>query len=249
MLSIQHIMCLYEKNVQASNRLVAATVYPDAIRAYTGARQYSHFERTYDDSDVSYMRFSSDMTLTQDEIKARLLTKCHLAKNLKACAIGEDTDIEVFYKHNARLEYVMKAGIGYHLQQDVVFDEFIRTEIDCSKKYDDIFVFNNKTMNGKELRALITDIEQQGIYVMAYRLYKRYGVTVSQDWLALNIMPVLAEEYCRDLADKTFSYMKIRDDINELILKHDWSKLNSGVLPLSKYEELYDTVQKNMIIR
>ena len=111
MLSVQHVMCLYEKNMQASNRLVAATVYPDAVRAYTGSRQYSHFERAYDNSDVSYMRFSSDMAITQDEMKAKLLTKCHLANSIKACAIGEDTDIDAFYKHNARLEYVMKAGI------------------------------------------------------------------------------------------------------------------------------------------
>lgn len=249
MLSVQHVMCLYEKNMQSSNRLVAATVYPDAVRAYTGARQYSHFERAYDNSDVSYMRFSSDMAITQDEMKVKLLTKCHLVNNIKACAIGEDTDIDAFYKHNARLEYVMKAGIGYHLQQDIVFDNFIRTEIDCSKKYDDIFVFNNKTMNGKELRTLIADIEQHGIYIMAYRLYKKWDMTVNQAWLERNIRPILENEYCSDLADKTFSYMKIREDVDELISRHDWSKLNSGVLLLSKYDKLYDDVQKSMVVR
>lgn len=38
MLSMQHVMCLYEKNQNPSNRLIASTVYPDAIRAYTGLR-------------------------------------------------------------------------------------------------------------------------------------------------------------------------------------------------------------------
>ena len=130
-----------------------------------------------------------------------------------------------------------------------MFDNFIRTEIDCSKKYDDIFVFNNKTMNGKELRTLIADIEQQGIYIMAYRLYKKWDMTVNQAWFERNIRPILEEEYCSDLADKTFSYMKIREDVDELISRHDWSKLNSGALPLSKYDKLYDDVQQSMIVR
>lgn len=32
---------------------MAAVVFPDAVRAYSGPRPYSHFERSADGSDVS----------------------------------------------------------------------------------------------------------------------------------------------------------------------------------------------------
>lgn len=44
MLSIQHAMCLASHSRNPGSRLTAATLYPDAIRAYSGPRQYSHFE-------------------------------------------------------------------------------------------------------------------------------------------------------------------------------------------------------------
>ena len=248
MLSMQHVMCLYEKNEQPSSRLVAATVYPDAIRAYIGARQYSHFEKSYDGSDTSYMVFSSDMKAEREEVEKYFKENSHIVSDIKPCAIGEETDIEEFYKRNGSLESEMKQGIGYHLQQDVTFDTFIRDEIDCSKKYEDIFIFHNESMNGKLLRGLIGDIEQRGIYIMAHRLYEKYGITANQQWFNDNIKPALDEQYCSDLSDKTFSYMKISPEINKLITEHDWSKLNDGLLALQDYEALYDAVQENMDI-
>ena len=49
----------------------------------------------------------------------------------------------------------MREGIVLHLQQDILFDRFIREQIDCSRKYEDIFFFHGQKMNGKELRNVL----------------------------------------------------------------------------------------------
>lgn len=248
MLSIQHVMCLYEKTENPSNRLIASTVYPDAIRAYTGLRQYSHFEKAYDGSDTSYMAFPSSMAVQRDTVEADLKNNGHIVSDIKPCVIGERTNISSFYKHNTNLESEMKKGIAYHLQQDITFDVFIRNEIDCSRKYDDIFVFRGKSLNGKEFRDLIGNIEEQGIYVIAHRLYEQYGITTNQNWLEQNVKSALDDQYCKDLSDRTFSFMKMKPKTNWLITEHNWSKLNDGIVSLQDYMELYDAVQKNMDI-
>ena len=61
-----------------------------------------------------------------------------------------------------------------------------------------------------------------------------------------NIKPILDKEYSSDLADKTYSFMNIQPEINELISNHDWSRLADGPLPLAVYEKLYDDVDTSM---
>lgn len=246
MLSIQHAMCLASHSRNPGSRLTAATLYPDAIRAYSGPRQYSHFEKLESGKFSYYMQFPSDMHADKAVVQSKV-SDCNADIGLvRPCAIGEDTDINSFYEHNNHLEGVMKKGIDYHLHQDIVFDDFIRREIDCTDKYDDKFVFNGQEMDGKAVRGLIGDIEQHGIYVLAHKLYEEKGITANQEWLTETIKPAIDAEYSSDLSDKTFSFMNIRPDINELITNHDWSKLNDGPLPLSSYETLYDDVEKSM---
>jgi hypothetical protein len=65
----------------------------------------------------------------------------HLAEDIQPCALGEKTHIEVFEEHNKHLSPAYFAGVKKHLTQDVIFDEFIREQIDCSKKLDDEFEY------------------------------------------------------------------------------------------------------------
>lgn len=246
MLSIQHAMCLANHSHNAGSRLTAATLYPDAVRAYSGPRQYSHFEKSEDGSYSYYMSFPNDMHVCKQQIQTRIQDIEPDISLVRPCAIGEETDIDAFYEHNKHLESVMKKGVDYHLHQDMVFDDFIRREIDCTDKYDDKFVFNGQEMDGKAVRGLIGDIEQHGIYVLAHKLYEEKGITADQDWLKETVKPVLDAEYSQDLSDKTFSFMNINPEINERIKNHDWSKLNDGPLPLAKYEKLYEDVDKAM---
>lgn len=233
-------------NSKADSKLMASTLYTDAVRAYSGPRQYSHFEKSEDGSFSYYMTFPNDMHVGKDAIQEIIANVKPDINLVRPCAIGEDTDIKAFYDHNKYLYKDIKYGIDYHLHQDMIFDKFIRDEIDCSDKYNDKFIFHEQQLNGKALRSLIGDIEQHGIYIMAHKLYEEQDITVNQDWLLNNIKPILDKEYSSDLADKTYSFMNIQPEINELISNHDWSRLADGPLPLSVYEKLYTDVDVSM---
>lgn len=246
MLSIQHTYLVQLHNKNATNRTRAAAVYPDAVRAYTSKREYTHFEKSADGKSVSYISFPNDMKSNKEEIDAVLQSSGHLVSDIKPCAIGELTDIDTFYKYNSHLDDEMMKGIEYHLEQDMVFDDVVRNEFDCSRKYEDVFTRNGITLDGKQLRSDIADIEQHGIYVLASKLYQEQGITANEKWLEDNIQPVLIEQYGQELGEKTFSYMNINEDYNELITNHDWSKLNDGPLPLNDYMSMYDEVGSRM---
>lgn len=136
---------------------------PDAVRAYSGPRPYSHFERSSDGKDVSYWAFPTDVKgYTKEFIQADIKEYAHLAE-IKPCAIGEDTDINAFYARNKHLPETMFTGIEMHLKQDIVFDKFIRDEIDCSNKYSDVFFFTERKWMAKLL-----DLLSETLNSMAY---------------------------------------------------------------------------------
>ena len=228
MLSIQHAMCLALHDEKPDSKLIAATLYPDAIRAYSGPRQYSHFEKSESGKFSYYMEFPSNMHAGKDFVQKQVAACKEDISLVRPCAIGEETDIDAFYAHNDHLRGEMKQGVDYHLHQDMVFDDFIRREIDCTDKYDDKFVFHGQEMNGKDVRRLIGNIEQQGIYVLAHKLYVEKGM------------------YSADLSDKTFSFMNISPEVNQLITDHDWSRLDDGMIPRAEYEKLYNAVEESM---
>ena len=84
--------------------------------------------------------------------------------------------------------------------------------------------------------------------MIAYRLYEQYGITTNQNWFEQNVKTALDDQYCEDLSDRTFSFMKMNSKTDWLITEHNWSKLNNGIVSLQDYMELYDAVQKNMDI-
>lgn len=244
MLSIQHVMSavLATGDDRAwMDGHMAALVFPDAVRAYCGPRQYTHFERSADGSDVSWWRLPTDMRhITQGSV-AESLTDSHLAK-LRPCAIGEETDLGAFSRHNGHLPAPMRDGVELHLRQDRAFDAFIREHIDCSGRYGDRFVFDGETYNGKGIRGVIADIEQQGIYVAAKAIYERHGVLCDSHWVDAYVRPVLERDYAPELATKTLGFMKIREDIDRYIAAADFSHVADGPLPVEAFEAMYGDV-------
>lgn len=219
-------------------------LFPDAIRRYCGPRQYSHFEEKFDGSDISWVKFPSDIKSIDKEKMSK--QPMHMVDEVKPCVIGEKTHVETFEEHNEHLSPEMYAGIKKHLIQDTMFDEFIREKIDCSRKYEDIFVFNDKEYNGQEIRKLIADIENQGVYVLAWMLNRSYGITTNQEWFDKHVKEQLDKVYPEDLAEGTYKYMKIPDVINERITNGDWSHLDEGPLKLEEYTKMYMPIIKAM---
>ena len=255
MLSIQHILhSLYTYDMTYLHRYGASVVYPDAIRAYTnGSRKYSHFEHVFRDK-YYYMVFPLSMDAprkiieehikeVKEEIEAEIPSEFQ-SEILKPCAIGEDTSLTLFCKTNTDLPEKMYTGIVTHLKQDIAFDKFIRMHIDCSKKLRDKFVFQERKMDGSGVRRLITEIEQYGIYALAFLIFKEKGILCNQSWLSERIKPILDRDYPADLSDTTFSYMKIDTKIEQYITNQDWSHLDDGPITFSEYKNFYDDLSE-----
>lgn len=247
MITLQHSLAtLYglRGNCEEFDKEIPYVLLPDAIRKYCGPRQYTHFEEASDKTDISWYKFPK--TIKNIESKEEALdTDLHLA-NCVPAAIGEQTHIEEFEAHNQHLSPEYYAGVKKHLTQDCIFDEFIRQQIDCSKKYEDKFTFKGTEYDGKGIRKVIGDIENQGLYILAYMMDKSYGITTNQEWFDRHVKDVLDREYSADLAEGTYKYMHIPEELNKRITEKDWSHLNEGILPLSEYMEMYKEVITEM---
>ncbi len=223
---------------------IAKVLIPDAIRRYCGPRQFSHFEKSYDGKDISWLEYPENTKeLNKEQVEG--LSK-HIVKEIKPCVLGEETDIDTFCEHNEHLSPKSFAGIKKHLVQDRIFDAFIREKIDCSKMYEDKFLFNGKEYDGKGIRKLIADIENHGTYILAYMLNKSYGITANQEWFDEHVKKSLDREYSTDLSNGTYQYMKIPEQINERITAGDWSHLDDGPISYREYLEMYEKVVKEM---
>lgn len=247
MITLQHTLVTLmglRGNEREVDEEIQYVLLPDAIRKYCGPRQYSHFEQAYDGSDVSWLKYPLNLKgLTKEEVER--LPK-HIVGDIKKCAIGETTNIDAFEEHNSHLSPRYFGGVKKHLVQDSIFDRFVREKIDCSRMYEDKFVFEGKEYDGKGIRDVIADIENHGVYVLAYMLNKSYGITTNQEWFDKHVKARLDEEYSEELANATYGYMKIPDHINDRITNGDWSHLEEGPIPLEDYMKMYEEVVKEM---
>lgn len=247
MITLQHTLVTLmglRGNERELDEEVQYVLLPDAIRRYCGPRQYSHFEQSYDGKDVSWLKYPLNLKgLTKEEVDR--LPK-HIVENIKKCDLGETTDIGKFEEHNTHLSPLYFSGVKKHLTQDYIFDKFVREKIDCSRMYDGVYVFNGQEYDGKGIRGVIADIENHGVYVLAYMLHKGYGLTVNQEWFDKHVKERLDAEYPAELADATYGYMKIKPEIDERITNGDWSHLNEGPIPYEDYLKMYEEVIKEM---
>ena len=275
MITLQHsLVTLFglRGDVEEFEKQVPYILIPDAIRRYCGPRPFSHFEETPDEKDISHMHFPLNLkSLTKENIGNE---RMHLANGYKPCVLGERTHVEKFEQTNGDLPPTYYAGVKKHLVQDVIFDEFVREEIglDCSRRFESmyspeettgknvgIYTFSRpvkkpdgqvemveETLDGNGVRKLIADIENHGLYILAYMLHKSYGITANQEWFDKHVKAPLDEAYSKDLADGTYQYMKIPEEINRRISEHDWSHLEDGVIPYETYANMYKRVIEEM---
>ena len=136
--------------------------------------------------------------------------------------IGETTHDEKFEGTNGHLPETYYKGVKKHLVQDYIFDDFVRQVIDCSDKYNGNFSFNGEELDGNGVRKLIGDLEMEGFEMLAFMAYKELGITTNQEWFDKNVKAPLDETYPQELADSTYNYMKIPEEINKRITDHDF---------------------------
>lgn len=246
MLLVQHIMTTIickGFNIGYVVNNAANLVYVDAIRVFSKNRCISHFEKNYDRTDVSYWHLPEDYkVLTEGYIKEHINDWAHVAKDIKECEVGETTDLNTFELTNQHLPVPMFNCTKVHLIQDFVFDQFIRKYIDVSDRLEDIYYYDGIKYDGKGIRKIITDIENWCIYIMAYIIYKHAGIIVNQEWFDENIKRILYRDYTSEMAETTYGFMKIDEEINRLITDKDWSKLYEGSIPYHMVIDLINTI-------
>lgn len=237
MITLQHValfmLAAFDNSKKSFYAGLPWVLLPDAIRAYTKKRQMSHFERTPDKSDVSWMVFPDPMTLPNlnGENALDFISYHFPEEKYPACVVGEKTSIKVFDEHN--YWHPFHKYLRIHLAQDVTFDRFIRNMIlDVSRRFeDDYFVRTSCThVNGAKARDIISSIEMAGFLHLAGRIFNKTGVMIDQKWFDREVYALLENSvYPEDLAETTIRYMKIPANINEKIHSLDFHY--DGALP------------------
>ena len=235
MISIQHVALYYlalhsvrmschaadpVKLAEEFQNEVPFVVLPDGIRAYSGPRPISHFEKTPDGNDVSYMTFPSEevlKTLSKESFASSVEFK-H-AEGYLPCVIGEKTDIREFDYHNFGHKHYH--ALRVHMFQDAILDEILREDlIDASLRFQDIYVVRHDPsikIDGKELRRQVAEFERIGFIMLAGFVYERTGVLMNNDWFNSVVEPALHKAYPEDLANNTFRYMALNEETNARI--------------------------------
>ena len=245
MQTIEHVMCLLLAcggDMKFFDEHLAAFLLPDAIRMYSKAREYSHFEKSPDGRDSSHMRFPADMKhLSAETVQQSLAEDSHLVEHPK-CVVGEETDISMFLPYNNHLPDNMKTGILLHLVQDIEFDGWIRSIIDCKDRYEDKFVFAGRVYDGAECRHIISEIETHLAYALAKKVYETLGIVCNQDWFDEHVYPVLMRDYPEELANNTYKYMLIPQLIDKFITDQDWKLVESDHynVPYKEYQSIVE---------
>ena len=247
MITLQHALVTllaFDGNIEKFEKQIPYILFPDAIRKYTGNRSCSHFEQDIDGKDVSWIKFPTEIK-ELDKIKTKKLEK-YKSKNLSKGVLCGKNDIEMFEKTNLHLNKNQFYGIKKHLIQDDIFDDFIREQIDTTGKEKGLFKFKQQELTGKEVRDLILDIENYGVYLLASIIYIKYGITTDQKWFDTHVRDVLKEEYPEELAESTYAYMKIPKKYNKLIVEHKGRQLQEGKLDFLEYLNMYKKIAQEM---
>ncbi len=192
------------QDVNNIDAIVAQLLLPDAIRMY-GPRQVFHFTEHPVTGKVS----SVVIHTTPENLKG---IKDKLETNLQAdipkAAVDEMSHPEVFAELNP--EWV---GSGYetHLFQDMEWDTWIRSLIDVSGRFDDMFVYNStgKVVDGATLRKDLFPMDDLFFIAVAKRIKAEYGITIDADWFEEHVHQILLRDYDEDLAENTWKYINI----------------------------------------
>lgn len=201
-------------------------ILPDAVRAYIGPRQPSHFETLPDGTDVSWVRFpDGDVLKEMTKETASQMMEIHLASGIRSCVIGEETQIDLFDQKNFAHPYFHE--LRSHMLQDMLLDMALREDmVDVKGRFEDRFVVRHNTqcvLDGKQLREQVKLFEELGFLYLVGKIYQQSGALLNGEWFANVVYPALQEVYPQDLADTTFKFMKIPEYIEKRINAMDFS--------------------------
>ena len=206
-------------------REIPFLLLPDAIRMYTQFRPISHFERTSNDSSVSWICFPSE-----EELKSGATTFNYFyATGYRPAVIGESTDITVFDQLNASHKHFI--ALRCHFVQDIFYDTAVREEwLDTSGKYDDHYIVRHSgiAIDGATLRRALQQISYLQFVQFAKLAYEQYGIVLNNEWLRENVYKALCAVYPMEMAENTFKFINLPEEIEHEITSLSFNINNLG---------------------
>ncbi len=211
-------------SLQTFRKEIPWVLLPDAIRAYSGGRQVSHFEELPDGTDTAWMIFPGEELLKQLSKKnMSTYVKTYLPEGYPQCVIGEKTNINAFDQKNYGNRHYH--SLRMHMVQDTALDKMLREElVNVEERFQDKFVirWNNQKIDGATFRRQIALFADLGFIHLAGKVYKYTGITMNNQWLAENVLSALEAAYPEDLAANTFKYIILGAEEDSRISKLDF---------------------------
>jgi hypothetical protein len=203
----------------------------DSMRCWSGAREYSHFTINPETGMVSWMQMPTEDVSEWTEELVKSAERFSAGKPGEAC-VDEATVCSEFWRHNKFSKQNMLMYL--HLVQDRIYDRFVRTVIDTSRRYEDVFIFNGKAYTGNDLRGkgmmrwngdgLINILDAQFYVRLAKRYYEATGILANATWIEQVFKPAFFRTYSQELAEKTVKYVSINHFAEEVINNMSWDE-------------------------
>ena len=201
----------------------AEVIVNDAMRCWSGPREFSHFTINPETGEVSWAVFpEADLKRWSKEMVQEM--EKFSAGKPGVAVIDEATISDEFWLHNVDSEQNERFYI--HLVQDSAYDRFVRSVIDTSHRYEDIYVFDGEELTGAQLRGqgmerwssgILSELDDQFYVRLAKRYFLATGMKADRFWIDNFMKKAIHERYSPELAEATVKFVTLSDKAHAII--------------------------------
>ena len=240
-----HILISLLSGYTLADAIILTT--PDSVRCWSGPRQFTHFTENPSTGEISWFKYPE--TPVKEWSKEIIdSTDKYDAGKPGISAVDEASVAEEFWKHNQKTE--QNTLFYIHLLQDITYDDYLRTYIDVSRMYEDIYLYDGKIFTGEEFRksgdsrwngeSLVNSFDSQMFIALAKNIYETTGIVTNRAWFEKEVFPAFYEKYSEELAEKTIKFITMSDFANSTItaLNFDYQHGPVDVSEVDKFIKL-----------
>ncbi|MBR1540883.1 MAG: hypothetical protein IJ629_07085 [Clostridia bacterium] len=196
----------------------------DSVRCWSGNREYTHFTINPLTKQVSWCYFPKEQVKkwTKELIDSQMVRYSYGKPG--TAVVDEATIPAEMWQHNDKTS--QNKLFYLHLIQDGTYDRFIRSVIDVSRRYEDVYIFEGKEYTGAQIRGegmerwskgLLAELDDQFYVRLAKRLYDYTRVKADRRWIEKVMIRAIHTAYSPELAEATVKFVSLSDKANQLI--------------------------------
>lgn len=195
----------------------------DAMRCWTGARETGHFTVHPQTGVTSWIQFP------REELSEWSESLLKQAKSFNAgrpgpAAIDEDSMPREMWRHN---RVTAQNVLFYlHVVQDRAYDRLLRSLVDTSRRYEDVYVYRGEYLTGDQFRGkadnrwktgLVNLLDNAVQVELSRRVYRAYGLIPDAKWVSDAVIPTVYRIYSEEFATRTVPFIRMNDTVNTLV--------------------------------